>query len=130
MLMIFADFLVRGAVGIARIAGLSPLVIGLTIVAFGTSAPEFVTSLAASLEGAPGLAIGNIVGSNIANSLLILGVAAVMRPIVCTRAIIGRDGVTGVLAAAVFLALAVSGEITRWSGLALLACLACYMGVT
>lgn len=130
MLLAFADFLVRGSVGLARIAGLSTLVIGLTVVAFGTSAPEFVTSLAASLEGTPAMATGNIVGSNIANILLILGVAAAMRPIACNRQIIGRDGIAVLVSASIFAAIAVMGDFTRLGGVALLGCLVAYIGVT
>ena len=69
-LVIGGDLLVRGAVNIAQFVGLSPLVIGLTLVGFGTSTPELVTSVRASMAGAPGIAYGNIVGSNIANILL------------------------------------------------------------
>ena len=130
MLLVFADFLVRGAVGLARIAGLSPLIIGLTVVAFGTSAPEFVTALAATLNNSPGMATGNIVGSNIANILLILGVAALMRPIFCTRQIIGRDGVAVLASAAIFTALAFTNEFSRLSGVVLLACLFAYILLT
>ena len=130
MLLVLADFLVRGAVGLARIAGLSPLIIGLTVVAFGTSAPEFVTSLAATLGGTPAMATGNIVGSNIANILLILGVAALLRPIACTRQIIGRDGVAVLVSAAIFTAIGTIGAFTPLAGVALLACLAGYIAVT
>jgi cation:H+ antiporter len=130
MLLAFADFLVRGSVGLARLIGLSPLIIGLTVVAFGTSAPEFVTSLAASLGGTPAMATGNIVGSNVANILLILGVAAAMRPIACTREIIGRDGVAVLVSGAIFAAIAVMGDFTRLGGALLLACLAGYIGLT
>ncbi len=75
------EALVRGASGVARHFRLSPMVIGLTIVGFGTSAPELLVSLNAALAGQPGLAIGNVVGSNIANLLLILGVSAIMAPL-------------------------------------------------
>jgi len=92
LLVVGADYLVRGAVAVARALGISPLMIGLTVVAFGTSLPELVVSLQAALGGAPGLAMGNIVGSNIANILLILGVAALIYPIRCTRAVLLRDG--------------------------------------
>ena len=74
------EALVRGAVQIAGRLGLSPLVIGLTIVGFGTSTPELVTSIEAALIGAPGIAVGNVVGSNIANILLILGAAVLLAP--------------------------------------------------
>lgn len=75
------DWLVDGAVGIAQRAKLSPMVIGLTIVAFGTSAPELLVSIQAALGGTPGIALGNVVGSNIANIALILGITALVRPI-------------------------------------------------
>ena len=75
-----ADLLVRGASRLATAAGVSPLVIGLTVVAFGTSAPELAASLGASLAGSADLALGNVVGSNIFNVLGILGLAAVVRP--------------------------------------------------
>ena len=75
-----AEVMIRGAVGLARIFGLSPLLIGMTVVALGTSAPELVVSLDAALTGNPGLATGNIVGSNIANVLLITGAAALVAP--------------------------------------------------
>lgn len=130
MLLVFADFLVRGAVGLARLAGMSPLIIGLTVVAFGTSAPEFVTSLAASLGGAPAIAIGTIIGSNIANLLLILGVAAAMRPLACSRQLIGRDGVVVPGAAVLLVAIASSGEISRPAGAALFVGLAAYVALT
>jgi len=76
-----ADYLVEGASAVAKRFGLSPLFIGLTIVAFGTSAPELFVNLIASVKGSAGIAIGNIVGSNIANILLILGVAAAIYPL-------------------------------------------------
>jgi len=72
--------LVRGASGLARAAGVSPLVIGLTIVAIGTSLPEVATSIVASLRGERDIAVGNIVGSNIFNILAVLGAAAVVGP--------------------------------------------------
>lgn len=105
LLVVGADYLVRGAVAIARTIGVSPLIIGLTVVAFGTSLPELVVSLRASLGGAPGLALGNIVGSNVANILLILGVAALIYPIRCNRAVLLRDG-SAMMAATVFFAVA------------------------
>jgi len=80
-LMGSADILVRGAVGLARRLDISPLVIGMTIVAFGTSAPEFLVSMDATLAGSSAMALGNVVGSNLANMLLIVGVAAFLKPI-------------------------------------------------
>lgn len=76
-----ADFLVRGAAQLARVMGLSAFAIGVTVIAFGTSAPELFASIGAALQGVPDLAVGNVVGSNIANILLILGMGAIMVPI-------------------------------------------------
>jgi cation:H+ antiporter len=80
LLVLGGEMLVRGAVASAKTLGVSPLLIGLTLVGFGTSTPELVTSVTAALNGAPGIAVGNVVGSNIANIFLILGVAAVIYP--------------------------------------------------
>lgn len=81
LLVAGGDDLVEGAVGIAKKAKLSPMIIGLTIVAFGTSAPELIVSIQAAMGGNPGIALGNVVGSNIANIALILGVTALLHPI-------------------------------------------------
>lgn len=81
LLAVGGDLLVRGAVAIARLAGLTPAVIGLTVVALGTSLPELVVSVIASLKGQPDLSVGNVVGSNICNITLILGLTAAIRPL-------------------------------------------------
>ncbi len=81
LLYLGAEGLIRGSVALALRLGLTPLVVGLTVVAFGTSSPELGVSLRAALKGSPDLAVGNVVGSNIANLALILGVAAAIRPI-------------------------------------------------
>ena len=86
------EALVKGSVSVATRLGVSPLLIGLTLVGFGTSTPELVACLEAALIGAPAIAIGNIVGSNIANILLILGISAVMLPLATTREAFRRDG--------------------------------------
>jgi cation:H+ antiporter len=86
-----AHFLVRGAASLALRLGLSPLVVGLTVVAFGTSAPELVVSVQAALAGAGGIAVGNVVGSNIANIGLILGAAALVRPFLTDASVLRRD---------------------------------------
>ena len=84
ILLLFAgDYLVRGAAALAEKLGISPLIIGLTIVAFGTSAPELFVSLKAAFNDAPGIAVGNVVGSNIANVLLVLGAPALIKPVGC-----------------------------------------------
>ena len=81
LLLLGGEWLVRGSVGIAQRLRLSPMVIGLTVVSFGTSAPEFIVSLQAALHGSSGIALGNVIGSNIANIALILGVTAILCPI-------------------------------------------------
>lgn len=88
------DYLVDGAVSIARFAKLSPMVIGMTVIGFGTSCPELLVSTQAALAGSPGIAIGNVVGSNIANIALILGVTALIHPVPTTRQIVYRDGLS------------------------------------
>ena len=85
-----AEFMVRGAVALARRLGISPLVIGMTVIALGTSAPELVVCVNAALSGAPGIALGNVIGSNTANILLILGAAGVLMPVAA-----GARGLTG-----------------------------------
>ncbi len=90
-LLLCGDLLVRGSVALAKRAGISPMVVGLTVVAFGTSAPELFISLGAVFKGHPGVAIGNIVGSNIANVLLVLGAPAILYPTLCNQASLARD---------------------------------------
>ena len=84
-LLIGGEALVSGAVSLAKRLGVPPMVIGLTLVGFGTSTPELVTSVQAALKGSPGIAVGNVVGSNIANILLILGLSALLAPIAVER---------------------------------------------
>ncbi|MGB7440970.1 MAG: calcium/sodium antiporter [Coleofasciculaceae cyanobacterium] len=91
LLFFGAEFLVKGASGLAVTVGLSPLVIGLTVVAYGTSAPELSVALISSSAGQSDLAIGNVVGSNISNILLILGCSAVMAPLVVSRQLVRLD---------------------------------------
>ncbi|MBS3956256.1 MAG: calcium/sodium antiporter [Clostridiales bacterium] len=107
------EFLVRGAVLIARRFGLSSLLIGMTVVAWCTSAPELIVSLSAALEGASDIAVGNIVGSNIFNILVVLGVSAVITPILVNPRALRRDTAV-MLASALALALiVVTGDIGR-----------------
>lgn len=121
VLLIFGgEFLVRGAVQIAERLGISPLLVGLTVVAFGTSMPELVTSVQASLAGSPGIALGNIVGSNIANVLLILGVAALVCPIAVNSRALARDGGLGVLVSVALLAIGLFWMLDRVVGVLLL----------
>lgn len=127
LLVAGGELLVRGAVTIAMRLRVSPLLIGLTIVGFGTSAPELVTSLQAAFAGAPGIAIGNVVGSNTANILLILGLAAVLAPIPVARPSFLRDGTVAAVAALACLAVTLTGSLSRPSGLILVAMLAAYL---
>lgn len=127
LLYVGGEMLVRGSVAVAASLGLSPLLIGITLVGFGTSAPELVTSLDAALRDSPGIAVGNVVGSNIANILLILGIAMVIGPIVCTPRAFGRDVSAVAVSGAVIVGLAAYGSIGRLAGLVLLAALAAYL---
>lgn len=114
------EVLVRGAVGLAERLGVSPLLIGLTIVALGTSMPELAVSVQAALAGSPGIAIGNIVGSNIVNVLLILGLSAAVFPVaVASRALL-RDGVVMLAVALGYMALAALWGLDRIVGIGLL----------
>lgn len=91
MLYYGADWLVKGSASLAKSMGITPIVIGLTVVAFGTSAPELVVSLISSLQGKSMIAIGNVIGSNICNIALVLGTASVFQPIMSNRSVINRD---------------------------------------
>jgi cation:H+ antiporter len=126
-LLLGGELLVRGASGIAVRLGLSRLVVGVVIVGFGTSTPELVTCIRAALGGAPGIAVGNIVGSNIANILLILGAAALMRPMMVDRRVVLRDGGLVVVTALLFAAAAFTGMIGREAGMAFVAVLVAYI---
>jgi len=127
VLLIFgAEFLVRGAVALARRLKVTPMIIGMTIVAYGTTAPELVVSLQAAVDGLPGISVGNVVGSNIANILLILGVSSVIFPIVVKPTTLLRDATMCMGAALVFTALALSGTIERWQGALMVAMLALF----
>ena len=122
-----AEIMVRGAVALARRFGISALVIGMTVVAFGTSAPELLVSLNAALSGAPGLAVGNVVGSNIANILLILGAAGLVTPIACAAAGLRRDGAILLAGTLIFAALSFRGVVDVWSGAVLLIAFAYFL---
>jgi cation:H+ antiporter len=111
-----AEMLVRGSVAIARRMEISTMVIGMTVVAFGTSAPELIVSLEAALSGAPGIAVGNIVGSNIANVLLIIGLTALCMPITPQARPLMRDALSLVGASLMFAVLMGSGSISILEG--------------
>ena len=120
------ELLVRGAVGIAHKLGLSGLVTGVVIMGSATSMPELVASVEAALIGSPGIAWGNIVGSNIANSLLILGATALVAPIVM-HGVGKRDSVVALIATLVVWAIAVTRLASPWIGALLLALLVVYV---
>ena len=128
VILLFAgEATVRGAVGLARLLGVSPAMIGLTVVAFGTSAPELVVSIQASLDGAPDIAVGNVVGSNIANILLILGAGAMIAPLVCDPGMMRRDGTAMLVALLLLCSLGLSGTIYAWQGALMLVALVGYV---
>lgn len=121
-LLVFAgDALVRGASSMAVRAGIPPMVVGLTVVAFGTSAPELLVSVEAVLKDASGIALGNVVGSNIANVLLVLGVPALISVIHAGDGDARRGYLTMIAASLLFIALCFIGPLVWWHGLILLA---------
>jgi cation:H+ antiporter len=127
LLLAGGESLVRGSVAVARSLKVSPLLIGLTLVGFGTSTPELVTSLEAALAGSPGIAIGNVVGSNIANILLILGIAALLRPFACHPGAFRRDGAVLIGSALLGTGVMLFGAMTRPAGLILVVLLVAYV---
>ncbi len=130
LLFFGGEIVVRGAVALARRFDVSPLVIGLTIVGFGTSLPELLVSLNAALSGAPGIAVGNVIGSNLANMMLILGVAALICPIAVTPSAVRRDGLVLAGVTAVFVIVAIGGSAERHEGALMVAALAAYIGLS
>lgn len=126
-LFLGGEALVRGSVSIAHRMSISPFVIGLTVVGFGTSTPELLVSVQAALKGVPDIAIGNIVGSNIANVLLIVGVTALVWPIHVAGSALRRDTTIMILSALALVPLFAMGEIGRVAGLTLVAGLIAYL---
>jgi cation:H+ antiporter len=126
LLIAGAELLVRGASRLAASAGLSPLLIGLTVVAWGTSAPELATSSVAALAGSADLALGNVVGSNLFNVLFILGLAALVSPLPVDRKLVRIDVPLLIAISLASWALCADGSVSRLDGLALLAGLVAY----
>lgn len=120
LLMVAGDYLVRGAVGLAASFKINPLIIGLTVVAFGTSAPELFVSLQAAWNGVSGIAIGNVVGSNIANVLLVLGAPALLAALHCSEKGIGASLFIMVVLSVMLMAFMATGTLSRIEGAALL----------
>lgn len=127
LLLFGGEAVVRGSVALADRLGVSPLIVGLTIVGFGTSLPELVVSVNAALSGSPGIAVGNVIGSNIANSMLILGVGALILPIAVAPQAVRRDALCMVAATLVFVGLGLTGGLVWWHGALLVCVLCCYI---
>ncbi len=121
-----AELVLRGAVQLARRLGVSPLIIGLTVVAYCTTMPELLVSLEAAVRGIPGIAIGNIVGSNICNLLLILGAAACVYPMAVEPREVRFEGAAAIGVTVLFVALTMTGNLGRFDGVLLLACLVAF----
>lgn len=127
MLMGGAEYTVRGAVAIANRLHIPSLIIGLTIVALGTSVPEFVVSIKSALTGNAGISVGNVIGSNIANVLLVLGASAVICPISCDGKAFYRDFSFLFVVTLVFAFFVIRGEFINWNGWVLLALLVMFL---
>ena len=125
-----ADRMTEGSVALAERFNVSQLTIGLTIVAMGTSLPEFCVSLVSALKGTPDLAVGNIVGSNIFNALLIVGVAAMVTPINITLTTVRKDIPFALVASVLLMMMCFDGKISRLNGAILLAMFAIFMVIT
>lgn len=130
LLFFGGELLVRGAAGLALRFGLSPLAIGLTVVAFGTSAPELLVSLDAAFSGANDISVGNVVGSNIANIALILGIAAVLRPMIVESRVLGVDLPVMLVATLLLLVVIAGGFVSRLEGIVLVSGLGAYVLLT
>lgn len=122
-----ADFFVDGSSSIAGILRVPSIVIGLTIVAMGTSAPETAVSITAGLAGNSDISLGNIVGSNIFNLLMVIGVSALLRPIATHKDMLRRDLWWNIAVSAVLFVLLLDGRLSRWEGLLLLLGMAAYL---
>ena len=130
MLLVAGDLLVRGAAALAHKWGVPSLIVGLTIVAFGTSAPELIVSVQAVLTGASELAIGNVIGSNIANILLVLGVPALIMALPTNVAGVGRNAAVGLFATVLLIVLIfmpMGGPLVRWHGIILFGGIVLYL---
>ena len=121
LLIYGAELLVRGASALATSVGISRLVVGLTVVAFGTSSPELAVSVMSAWKGQPGIALGNVVGSNICNVLLILGLSAVVSPLVVAHQVVRLEVPIMICTSVLLILFALDGELVRWEGTLLFA---------
>lgn len=128
LLTLGADWVVRGASGLAKRIGINPLVVGLTVVAFGTSAPELVVSGAAALRQQPGLAVGNVMGSTVANVGLIVGLGAVLHPFAVHRRLLVRESPLLIFMLIIVMLLSLNHVVGRLDGLALVGAFLVYLG--
>jgi cation:H+ antiporter len=119
LLVVAGEFLVKGAVGVSILLKLSPLVIGMTVVSFGTSMPELLVSLNGALDGNSGIAIGNVVGSNIVNVAFILGLSVIILPILPDKQTLKIDYPVMVAASLIYMIFALDYYIARWEGIVL-----------
>lgn len=127
-LLVGAEILVRGASRLSVTLGVAPLVIGLTVVAYGTSAPELAVSVRAGLAGRAGLAVGNVLGSNLFNVLFILGVSAILTPLDVSRKLIRIDVPILIAVTALVYGLGLDGRLGRFDGLLLVGLAVAYTG--
>lgn len=130
MLIVAGDLLVRGATALALRFGIPAVIVGLTVVAFGTSAPELMISVRAAIDGVPGIAIGNVVGSNIANVLLVLGLPAIFHATNCREPHIRRNTAYMIAATLLFIALCFMGPLGFWQGALLFALVLAFLVVS
>lgn len=121
LLVLGAEWMVRGASRLAITIGISPLVVGLTVVAFGTSAPELAVTVSSAMQGTPDIALGNVVGSNICNILLILGLTALIAPLTVAQRLVRLDVPLLIIASVTMIAMAWDGLINRLDGMILFA---------
>jgi len=126
LLFVGGELLVRGSTRLAAAAGISPLIVGLTVVAFGTSAPEFAVSVQAGLAGQSDISVGNVVGSNIGNVLFILGIAALITPLAVAQNMVRRDVPLMIAASAGLWVMALDGMVSRLEGFMLFAGIVAY----
>lgn len=127
VLILGGDYFVKGSSSLALRLKLSPLVVGLTIVAFGTSAPELLVSIQAALKGSPDITTGNVVGSNICNLSLILGISAIITPVVINKDSVRIDWPVTMGASLLFFLAVQNGYIARWEGAAFIVILITYI---
>lgn len=124
LLYVGAETLVRGGASLALRVGLSPLVVGLTVISFGTSSPELVVSFQAAMAHDSAIALGNVIGSNIANIALVLGLAALVRPVHVQQQVVRREIPVMLIATLLLTAMLWNGRLARWEG-AILVCALC-----